>query len=595
MLEGELVAFRTIAAGGRNVFRTIAQLALLAASIVAAIYAPVYVVALIAGGGSLALNFLLPFEPKAPQVPNTTALPESSPTYSINAQGNRARLGEPIPVVYGEPVMFPDFASTPFRQYTATNDEYVNELFVVSHGEADVEDILLGDAPLASFADSKFEVIKPGSSVTLFDPNWINATSIGGQETEENKVLGPFPVCRAGLMASKIEIDLSAPGGLYRFRDNNYEGFYESAHADFKIDVREIDDDAAPLGSWMTLASTVRMYGQDASPTAVKRSFKFQLPKLARFEVQLTRTNGVIKSNGYSVTYWSGCKALVDASLIFPNMTLLAVRLKATNQIANQNENRVSCKVKRKIPVWDGLNWTMKHSKSAVWSIVDMLRNKHYGAGMDESSFVLEELLALDKKLAKRGDFFNGVIDRQLSISQAVSQAARVGRCFAFIQAGRLRLIRDEKTTAPVQVFNTDNIVKDSFAFSFVFWGKTRAKAIAMEFFDSKLRAINHVEEKVTNALAGVVSQVQFFGVDNADHAKREARFEHAQQLYRRRRVQFECEMEALLLSPGDLIRIETPFEGIGTINAKVMAIRPGRNLRSTIEAIIDDPRVYVN
>jgi len=57
--------------------------------------------------GSAAINALLP-------VPKPFSLPNPSPTYSLQAQGNSARLEQPIPVQYGRMLAWPDFAAQPY-------------------------------------------------------------------------------------------------------------------------------------------------------------------------------------------------------------------------------------------------------------------------------------------------------------------------------------------------------------------------------------------------------------------------------------------------------------------------------------------------
>jgi hypothetical protein len=97
----------------------------------------------------LTLNLLFaPKNPRSNRGPN--------PVYDIGASRNSARLGEPIPVCYGEVVTVPDFAAPPYVYYsiTGSDDQLVDQLFCIGVGkfeEITADDIIIGDTPASSF------------------------------------------------------------------------------------------------------------------------------------------------------------------------------------------------------------------------------------------------------------------------------------------------------------------------------------------------------------------------------------------------------------------------------------------------------------
>ena len=129
--ENDLVVFVPLpqggGGGGKNPLRTILMLAVMVAApylgglIAGAIGVTSTIgISLITAGvalvGTTLVNVLLP--PPKPAAPSFgKGVPSPSPTYSLTAQGNQARLTQPIPVVYGRHRVFPDLAATPWAEY----------------------------------------------------------------------------------------------------------------------------------------------------------------------------------------------------------------------------------------------------------------------------------------------------------------------------------------------------------------------------------------------------------------------------------------------------------------------------------------------
>ena len=65
----------------------------------------------------------------------------------------------------------------------------------------------------------------------------------------------------------------------------------------------------------------------------------------------------------------------------------------------------------------------------------------------------LEALYWLDQIWTGRGDTFNAVFDSKLTVYEALSRVAKVGRAITFIQGGIVRFVRDEPKTISVALF----------------------------------------------------------------------------------------------------------------------------------------------
>ncbi len=121
-----------------------------------------------------------------PSVPSMSvssvgSTPAPSPTYSLSAQGNEARLGQPIPVLYGRHLIYPDLATQSYQEFVG-NEQYLFQLHVIGQGEYDLEQVRIEDTPISSFEEVQTEVVSPGGSVTLFETDVVTAPEVAGQE-----------------------------------------------------------------------------------------------------------------------------------------------------------------------------------------------------------------------------------------------------------------------------------------------------------------------------------------------------------------------------------------------------------------------------
>lgn len=103
-----------------------------------------------------AINYLF----NRPKTPGKNAA--ASPTYSFGSLQNEARLGEPIPVVYGEVVLVPLYASQPYVYYR-NNAQYLVLLFALSRGNVDVENVYVADSDVDDMPIGivRWQVYKP--------------------------------------------------------------------------------------------------------------------------------------------------------------------------------------------------------------------------------------------------------------------------------------------------------------------------------------------------------------------------------------------------------------------------------------------------
>ena len=503
--------------------------------------------------GSALLNALIP--PPSPSSPISnfnTASP--SPTYSLQAQGNQARLGEPIPCVYGRHIVYPDFGSTPYSEFE-NNDQFLFQLHVIGQGEYDVETIRIEDTPITSFSEITHEIIPSNGTVTLFDTDVVTAPEVAGQELlstgDGGAFIGPFVANPAETQTELLAFDIALSRGLYYANDS---GSLSNRTVTWDVQARLIDDDGVAIGSWITLGSETIT---DNSNTPIRKTYKYPV-SAGRYEVQAIRTNAKdYSSRSGNDLNWNAVKAHLISNDNFGDVTLLALKMRATDNLSQRSSRMVNCIVTRKLSVWDEVSgWSAPQAtRSIAWACADILKSD-YGAKLNDSRIDLQALKALDDIWVGRGDTFNGIFDRKLTVWEALSQVARCGRAVAFLQGGTLRFVRDESKTLPVALFSPRNIIKDSFKIDYVMPGEDTADSVTVEFFNEKIWKPDEITASLSDSNADQPATVSLFGCSNKEHALREGLYMAAANRYRRRLLSFKTELEGLIPTYGDLIAV---------------------------------------
>jgi hypothetical protein len=498
--------------------------------------------------GSVLINAILP-PPKPPSANGgaQSNYASASPTYSLSAQGNMARVDGAIPIQYGRLQVFPDFAAAPYVEY-AGNEQYLYQLLCLGIGEYEIESIRIEDTAIASFEEVEYQVVQPNASVTLFPTSVSTSIEVSGQEAAHGAALGPFVVNAATTTANRLAFDVVTPRGLYYANDS---GGLDARTITFTCEAREIDDDGDPVGSWVTLGSESITA---ATTTPQRRSFSYGVAD-GRYETRLTRTNAKDTSSraGHELS-WAGLRAYLTQNTVFGNVTLLAMKMRATNNLSQQASRKINVICTRKLKSWNGTSWSVsaETTRSPAWALADACKT----IGLPDSRIDLAGLLALDAVWSARGDTFNGRFDQTLTFWEALSKIGQAVRCKPYMQGGIIHFMRDASATLPVALYSMRNIVRGSFSLEFITPTPDTADAIEVSYFDDTAWKPRRVTAKLAGSAAAKPAKVELFGVTDRAQAYKEGLYMAGANRYRRTMIKFETEMEGFIPSYGDLIAV---------------------------------------
>ena len=528
---------------------------------------------------SLAITYAI-----TPDLPTDAEQQSPSASNSLSARGNRARLNEPIPVLYGTMRVFPDLSAQPFSEFNGDGDQIVYQLFEVTQGECDVDlpSMRFDETPLSNFQDIDHEVIAPGEESLIFPASVEVSSEVSNLELGDTP-LGPFVVNPPGTRVNEIAVDMVAPQGLTRQESN---GDLRTIFVNFKIEIQEIDDDGNPVanetdGNFFPLGGKsaftdgqyagirpgivrtrvgdeYRMHGKFNSIDAVRVTFSYGVP-ISRYHVRLTRVTPVDSSIRVRDTIvWSSLKGFINEVSI-TDTTRIAVRVRASNQIGNKSLSKFNVVASRKLETWTelgGFSGTPVLTNNPLWAFSDACRS-NYGGSRAESYIDMPAVKALADIMDSEGVEFNGIFDTKTNLWEALNRILLPARCQQIERGGVYTVVRDELETTPIQMFTMRNIVKGSFRIDYSGVVEETNDSINAIYFDEDedYRTVEMLCV-LTGGTTNDPKDLKLFGITKKSEAFKIAQWFNAQNFFRRATVSFETGIEGRIPFFHDLIRV---------------------------------------
>jgi len=213
-----------------------------------------------------------------------------------------------------------------------------------------------------------------------------------------------------------------------------------------------------------------------------------------------------------------------------------------------------------------------------------------FGAGISDSKIDFDSLRAWRDFCATNDLRFNAVLDDKQNCFETLIRIAAVGRATPTWSCGKLGVIFEDANDPAVAMFGMNNIIRDSFSISYV--AEKTADVIAVQYtdarFDWEQREVRATVPGVTNPID--VATVNFWGISGTDgaqaeeQAQREANLLAAAQLYNRRTITWETDIEGLIVKRGDVVLLShdvTQWSWSGRICSGTIG---GENLVLTFE-----------
>lgn len=124
--------------------------------------------AVISVAGNALVNAV--FKPSGGDLNRATTSLSSSPTYSLAGGSNGARPYEPLPIVMGRHIIFPDLGAKPFTELSGKN-QYLYQLLNFGVSDLALSDFRIGNTPIDNFSDVTFHWPDAAGAMAEFPGN----------------------------------------------------------------------------------------------------------------------------------------------------------------------------------------------------------------------------------------------------------------------------------------------------------------------------------------------------------------------------------------------------------------------------------------
>lgn len=493
--------------------------------------------------------------------PNAGQMPEQDPVYTLSGQSNSIKLMNPVEVPYGRNRIWPSYAARSYNKFV-NDDQYLYSLFVIGQGEYHIESVQVEDTSVTAFQDIEYEIIPPGGQVTLFNDLVITSVEVGNIHIKgpdgdgvypDTEWYGGFIVNPAGTTIHTIEVDFAFPFGLYRSND---KGGLDNTSVEFVFEYRPVDDNGVAINpTWALLYQTTI---KDATVNA-KRITQSMPVAPGRYEVRAKRINRE-RTNDSKISdklHWLALRGIMPDLKEYGDITLLAIKAKATNNINDSASNRFNVIATRKLKTWNpSTGWSQPQTtRSIVWAFCDLFQAS-YGAKLADSYLDLNYLYTLDAFFANKNYTLDWIFDQKATVWEAAKLIARVGRAVPMLNGSVISIVLDEPKTFPTAVFNANNIVKGSFRWDIKLFETGAYDSVEIEYTDPTTWNPETINCVLPGSEGVEPEKIKLAGCTNRNQAYQEGMYLASAAYYVRENISFTTGMEGHIPTYGDLISV---------------------------------------
>lgn len=375
---------------------------------------------------------------------------------------------------------------------------------------------------------------------------------------------------------------MPAPSSWAQFATEGDAGSIIEATVTFNSGLYHVSDQGTPEATWVRLVGQYRRTDetewQSFFITTISANQRTQFSRTWRKEVTPGRyfvRVGLSSVAGTSTRYvnmasFSQLSHIIPETLTRPGKVLVALSIRATDQISGGMPTVTWEQRRSKVYVKDGDSWVQKSAQNPAWICYDMaVQAKDIDGvitvfGDDPSRIDLAAFKGWaawnDRVLDNRPAIkLNLYVDEMAELWEWFSRIGASGRGGIVLKGTKISCIWDEPSDM-VQVFGMGNIVKDSFSGEYLGTGD-RANSIEVSFVDAEKkyerRQITcygksyNEETKITNA-----NSIFLYGVTDYTTAYKEGMYRLRQNEYIFRTVSIRASVDAIACQAGDVVGI---------------------------------------
>lgn len=254
---------------------------------------------------------------------------------------------------------------------------------------------------------------------------------------------GWFECCPPGDTTNKIEFDLHFPEGICGI---DSRGIAREHSVTVEMQYRN-----GSGGSVTTYTQTYTESTTNARAFTVTRSVSNGAWQARARVTSVTQNKTLTKER----LQWNGLRSELDTATSYP-FTTIAIAIKGTQRLSSAASNKINCIATGKHPqLQSDLTWSAPVATRSVASAVGVIAKL---SGNNDSQINLEELYRIGQILDERGDYFDGVFDKETTAWEALKRVLLIGWSQPVIDHGQILPVRDAQTTDLGWQFGEQNI-----------------------------------------------------------------------------------------------------------------------------------------
>ena len=518
---------------------------------------------------------------------------ETTQTYGWDLPTPTTTAGTVVGETYGECIPAPQLLEQHVE--TVNDEQYLNLLYCGGYGPVDsIDNIRIDYTDIGNFSGVQLETrlgTNDQKPISFFKNTPLDQ-SVGVELVQGQAVARTSDSTKA----SALDVTLEFPAGLYHVND---KGDYDNATATFLLEYRKGQSD-----SWHNFKQGDTGYHYSvtaATNSALRRTFSVTGLEAGQYDVRVTAVNKPTSSRYQSMVNWSIMTSYIDGIYSRPNKVLVALRIKANNQLSGGVPSLNWRQTRKTVLVHNPETgyYEQRAADNPIWACYDILHGcrslKNIKTGENEyvvsgypascldaywqqwksaAAYADEEITNQDGEKEPRYRF-DAFFDTAQKRWTAAQKAANVGHA-VIIPHGRNIGIVVDRPGHITQIFGegrtTVSSVKGSFSST-----EDRARAIEVTYNDGQndfkntvmtVRSPNYNTDRSSDNTA----QLTLFGVKRRSQAYREAITALATNERQLQFIELSADIDAIVAEYGDIVGFNHAVSRLGIASGRIVS-----------------------
>jgi hypothetical protein len=507
-------------------------------------------------GGSMLINKLTP---KATAASNNRVTTTTNPSYALTGGRNTARPYEPMGLVLGEPYCLPDMAASAWTYYSG-GEQYLWQLLHAGLNCASVNTIRIGQTAIGYYQDVSLHYTGFTSGNTGLPVFSAAVDTVAGALLDAPSGNGPWVTRTSSENTIRLAVDIE---GLLT-SVNAQTGAYETTDVFIVIEYRLVG-----AMTWLPFVGSnafVTLTNSDSKPVRV--SYERDVAS-GQYEVQARKSNAnTTSSSQQNAITWTTLRSYQEDTGNYSGQARVGLNIRASGQLSGTVDQVNWMSTMKPCPYWNGSAWTTATNRSNGLSnpgaLILLLCRGIYdddgtliaGLGYDDAQIDVEGLKAFMVHCAAHGFTFDYFLQETMAVGELIDAIAAAGMGVKSWHTGALGVIYFSDDDPVQDVLNMATNKAKSFAVEYD--TQQTADEIEYQYFDrdrdNTWKSVRVLAPDVTTPT--LTSRQKFMGVTTESHAAVLARFAMAQNVYQRKTVHCEQDLQHMTLRRGTVVAL---------------------------------------